>query len=245
MSSLNPSLTAFVPQDAKIFTVRTGLVPGYVAVRLEPRLPYTVTSLGGATNIPYALAKCRLQVRNLSVYQTTQALIPDAFAADTNVVVVQFQECDDDTVSGVRYKLAAVSIQPGGTAKVDITPQRQFFEIKGVGGNGPVSVEVESLMDWNEVGFNQKLDPLFPPQAWQTEDMLLNNLPGPVQSAAQVFTSNTVWAVVHNLGYVATPTLISTTGTDITALAAISSVTVNGYTATFGTAQAGTAYSTQ
>ena len=229
-----------MPQDVKVFSVRTNLVPGYITARLEPRLPWTVgTKPFAGNNVAYALAATTIQVRNLSSEYSQQATAPDGFAADVNDVVLQFQETDDDSPSGVRTKLSSVAVKAGGTASVTVTPQRQFFEVKGLAGNGPVSLEFQTKMDWNERGFSEKLDSLHPSNAWDTADLITVK-----KTATQTFTSNTVWAVTHNLGYIATPTLISSAGVDITALATFSSITVNGYTATFGGAQAGTAYST-
>lgn len=243
MSDLNPSLAAFVPQDVRVVNVRTGLVPGYITARLEPRLPWTPDSVGG-TNTPYALAKSTIQVRNLSVYDATGAhsFVSDKFDADTNDVVLQFQETDDDSPSGTRVKLAAVAVKAGGTVSVEVTPQRQFFEVKGIYGNGPVLLEIQTKIDWNERGFSQKLDSTFPSTEWAFQEQV--SVEG---SAAETFTLSALWTVAHNLGFLATPTLFSSAGVDITSLAVISAVTVNGYTATFGsgTPQAGTAYSTK
>jgi hypothetical protein len=242
MSDPIPSLAAFVPQDVRVVSVRAGLVPGYVTVRLEPRLPWTPGANG--VNLPYALAACQIQIRNLSVYDATgaQSFVSDKKDVDTNDVVLQFQETDDDSPSGIRTKLAAVSVKAGGTASVALTPQRQYFEVKGIAGNGPVSLEIQSKIDWNERGFSQKLDPLFPSTEWAFQEQV-----SIVSSAAEVFALSALWTVAHNLGYVASPTLFSSAGVDITALAVISAETVNGYVATFGsgTPQAGTAYSTK
>lgn len=214
MSDPTPSLAAYVPPDIRVVNVRTNLVPGYVSQRMQPRIPFP-------TGKTYALAHCSARLRNLS---------------DSDLVV-KLQETDNE-VSGARVHLAAAKIVPNGAATLVFTPTRQIFEVKGVAGNGPVWLEIVTKMDWNEVGSNQERD------AYQAQVSYAADPASPSKSASQTFTSATTWVVVHNLGFIATPTLIDSTNKDITAQGTISNATVNGYTVTFTAAKAGIAYST-
>jgi hypothetical protein len=215
------SLAAFVPQDVRVVNIKTNLVPGYFTSRWSPRLPWD-------SDTPYALADCTAEVRNLSA----------------EAVVLQLQETDDESFSGVRTNLgAAIAVVAGGTARVSFRPQRTYFEVKGIAGNGPVGIEIQTKIDWDNVGFSHRVDPTYPALLWEAEANFTAVI---ARSAAQTFTSSGSWVVVHNLGFLATATLLNQSGVDIASLAAMSDVTVNGYTATFsGGDQAGTAYSTR
>jgi hypothetical protein len=234
MSDLNPSLTCYVQPDPRVVSLRTNVVPGYITQRLEPRLPFY-----SAANRTYPLAaNCVAIIRNMSVHPNNLARgLDEPPAAD---VVVQLQETNDTSVSGTRTRFGAVLVKPGGMASITFTPKAQFFEVKGVSGKAPVSIDIQTRIDWNEVGFSAKLDSNHPSSEWAPVELISES-----GSASQSFTSSTTWAVVHNLGFIASPVLLDSTGVDITALATFSGITTNGYTATFSGAKVGTAYSSK
>jgi hypothetical protein len=214
----------YVPQDVRVVSIRPSLVAGYITERWKPGLPTPSTRT-------YGLADCVAQFRNQG----------------TATAVIKLQETDDDSPSGARTSLVAVAVTPGGEASVAFTPKRKFFEVKAISapaGTGPVSIEISTKIDFSRVGFNYKLDSNFPAIEW-ADNINLTTAQLPAKSASQTFTSNTSWAVTHNLGFVADFALIDSTGVDITSLATISAVTTNGFTATFGSAKVGTAYSSR
>lgn len=237
---VNPSGLDYVEPNARTFSIRTNVVPGYVTARVAPRLIF-------GSGYTYAFAPCVAIVRNDSGMGSSDYLSSGTSAA---AVTVRFQETDGDPtinsghggvfdVSGARTNLGnAVTVVPGGQTSISFTPHRKFVEFKGLAGKAKVTIEIQTTMNWDEEGFSQDYDPAYPPTYQQNVPASL------VATASQSFTSSTSWVIVHNLGYVATPTLLSSTNAEITSLATFSSISVNGYTATFGSAQSGTAIST-
>jgi hypothetical protein len=215
-----PNQTDWTEPSVLVVNVRTSTFPGYSTARLSPR----VTTTSGYTD---PLADCTVEVRNLG----------------QNNVVFRFVETDND-ISGPRLNLGpAISVCAGGRNELTFTPHRRWVEVKGISGESQILCEISTKINWDVDWFAQRYETtVYPTPFWQ--DVNASNFVYPVPTASQVFTSNTTWTVVHNLGYVATPTLMNSAGVDITSLGTISGQTANGYTVTFGSVQAGTAYST-
>lgn len=210
------TLTDYVPQDAKVVNIRTNLVPGYVTQRWSPRIPWDHP-------VPYALALCTATVRNLG----------------TETAVLKIQQTGDDSVSGTRTSFGAVAVVAGGTTEIFMVPTQKYVEVKGIYGNGPVGIEIQTKLDWTDESFNVKQDANYPACIMQAEPTT------PTASASQTFTLSDTWVVAHNLGFIADPTIITEAGVDITDSVTFSNITTTGYTATLVVPRAGTAYSTK
>lgn len=191
------------------------MAPGYTAKRVQVGL----MSVGSAS----PLAACAATVYNPGAVE----------------IVAKFQQTSVEGSGPYTTLGGAFAIQPGGMVKRTFTPTEPLLELKSLLGSGRVHVELTTGADMNEFGTSEDVDPTIPQSLWSA------NPAPPTPHAVQEFASNTVWVVTHNLGFVASPTLLNSAGVDITALATFSSVSPAAYTATFGSAQAGRAISTQ
>ena len=205
------SLFDYVNADPRTVSIRVGVTPGYAAARWRPGIV-----LAGSY-----LQFCTARVQNTG----------------TAEVVVKFDETDE--VSGTpRTILGVAVVQPGGFEDVLFSPTKKLVELKGVAGNGPVTVDINTRVDWSNEGFSQDYDANYSQKEWAAEPVV-------AASASQTFTSSDPWVIVHNLGFMADVTLVDADGDDITSLATFSASDVNGTTATFGTNKAGRAFSTK
>jgi hypothetical protein len=88
-------------------------------------------------------------------------------------VEVKLRQTNDRSVSGVRIDvISGLQLQPGGRRFVTSTsPFQRYLELFCYGpsaGVGQVRMQIESLREWNECGFDKVSDAtIYPPQLWQ------------------------------------------------------------------------------
>jgi hypothetical protein len=88
-------------------------------------------------------------------------------------VEVLLRQTNDRSVSGVRIDvISGLQLQPGGRRFVTSTaPFQRYLELYCYGpsgGTGRVRMQIDSLREWNECGFDKVADATFyPPQLWQ------------------------------------------------------------------------------
>lgn len=217
MSSLtNEDRLNYVPDNARLLTWRGAVVENYLAARWRPGQIFSSGSV-------YAFDSCQAKFQNRSDV----------------ACVLRLQETDTTSSSGARSNLgSAVALSPRGEKIINVSPKKAYMELKSVAGTAEINMEMVTRFSWDSYAPPDKADTLFPPVLRGDA-----NPSSPVKAASQVFTSATSWSVTHNLGFVASPTLIDGSGNDITSLATFSAIDKNGYTATFSHGQAGTAYS--
>lgn len=88
-------------------------------------------------------------------------------------VEVLLRQTNDRSISGTRINvISGLQLQPGGRRFVTSTePFQKYLELYCYGG-GPsqVRMQIESLREWNELGFDKVADQTFyPPRLWQAE----------------------------------------------------------------------------
>lgn len=211
------TLLEFSQPLQRVSTAQNAVIPGYTAIRVAPRRWF-------GSGLTGAFDSAKVDITNLS----------------DETLVVKLKESADEVPTTARTNIgSAVVIVPGGHKSQVISPTQPFLELKGVEGSGPVRVEIDSKLSYDAVGLYTDTDTTVPQVAWSADPA------DSAESATQTFTSSTTWAVTHNLGFIADPTLLDSSNNDITSLATFSGVTVNGYTATFGSAKAGRAISTK
>ncbi len=193
------------------------LIPGYVSARWATHNPAIASR-------QFAFDDITVQLRNLG----------------SDAMVIKFSETSNldpaAASAGLRYHLLAVTLAPGAVREFTITARRQFLEIKGIEGTGQVRIDMVARTPLTRVAFEDAIERCTNP-VWKADAPVLQT---PV---SQSFTSSSPWVILHNLGYIADYVLLNSSGVDITALATPSSITTNGFTATFGSAQAGRAIS--
>jgi len=85
------------------------------------------------------------------------------------------QAADDRSISGARTVLANLGAAAGGHGVQTVTTKQSFLEVKGILGTGNLRVEIDSMRQWNELGFS-KDDPFYAPQLFQAK---VYNVPQP------------------------------------------------------------------
>lgn len=88
-------------------------------------------------------------------------------------VEVKLQQTNDRSISGTRIDvISGLQLRPGGRRHVSSTaPFQQYLELYCYGGSGAVGqvrMQINSLRQWDECGFDKVADATFyPPQLWQ------------------------------------------------------------------------------
>jgi hypothetical protein len=103
-------------------------------------------------------------------------------------VEVQLRQTNDRSPSGVRIDvISGINLQPGGRKYVTSTsPFQRYLELYCVGPSqrvGQIRMQIESLREWNECGFDKVADAtLYPPQLWaaSTAYPAATTLPGSI-----------------------------------------------------------------
>jgi hypothetical protein len=90
-------------------------------------------------------------------------------------VEVKLRQTNDRSISGTRIDvISGLQLQPGGRRYVTSTsPFQKYLELFCYGPSqrvGQIRMQIESLREWNQCGFDKVADQTFyPPQLWQAE----------------------------------------------------------------------------
>jgi hypothetical protein len=115
----------------------------------------------------YVTARLRAQDAPIPTYagqdQTMRVMYENL---SNGTVAFVLQACDDRSISGARTILANLGAVAGGHGVQNVTTKQSFLEVKGVLGTANLRIEIDSIRQWNEMGF-AKDDPFVAPQLFQ------------------------------------------------------------------------------
>lgn len=124
----------------------------------------------------YVTARLRAQDAPIPTYAGQDQTVRVMYENTSNgTVAFVLQASDDRSISGARTILANIGAVPGGHGVQTVTTKQSYLELRGTLGSGTLRVEIESLRQWNSLGF-AKDDPYYPPQLFQAK---VYNTPAP------------------------------------------------------------------
>ena len=129
--------------------VTAPVVAGYTTVRLWANLQFSGTGTSPSLNDNLVMAT----VENVGDADMT----------------MQFRQVGDYS-SGLPFRSnlgTAIALKAGGGRKqVTFTPTQQYLEVWGVSGGSQLRMQLQSQLQFNELGFARG-DTTYPPQLWQ------------------------------------------------------------------------------